>query len=145
MNQAAVRGNQSFGESLKLRPEVVETINIHRDEIEMIRRCAAVSRGGQGPALVVDAGANVEAANDASIEARASRLEAEIARLLNEPASWKVSGYYTYEINTTGYTAGPAFIGQATAVTATNGERVLAELAVSELEALDHSVTPSPA
>ncbi len=133
VNQAAVRGNQSFGESLKLRPEVVETINIHRDEIEMIRQCAAPPWGGRHGAAAENAAAGAEAGTDA----RTARLDAEIARLLNEPASWKVSGYYTYEINTTGYTAGPAFIGQATAVTATNGERVLAELAVSELEALD--------
>ncbi|MBB3282177.1 hypothetical protein [Mitsuaria sp. BK037] len=148
VNQAAVRGNQSFGESLKLRPEVVETINLHRDEIEMIRRCAAVSRGGQSPALEdgADAGGHAwgHAGGDAPVDARAARLEAEIARLLNEPASWKVSGYYTYEINTTGYTAGPAFIAQATASTATNGERVLAELAVSELEALDQQTLDQP-
>ena len=148
VNQAAVRGNQSFGESLKLRPEVVETINLHRDEIEMIRRCAAVSRGGQDPALEegADAGGHAggHAGGDAPVDAQAARLEAEIARLLNEPASWKVSGYYTYEINTTGYTAGPAFIAQATASTATNGERVLAELAVSELEALDQQTLDQP-
>lgn len=148
VNQAAVRGNQSFGESLKLRPEVVETINLHRDEIEMIQRCAAVSRGGQGLALEDGADARGHAGGhaggDAPVDARAARLEAEIARLLNEPASWKVSGYYTYEINTTGYTAGPAFIAQATASTATNGERVLAELAVSELEALDQQTLDQP-
>lgn len=144
VNQAAVRGNQSFGESLKLRPEVVETINLHRDEIEMIRQCAAVSRGEQGLALEDGADAGGHANGDAPVDARAARLEAEIARLLNEPASWKVSGYYTYEINTTGYTAGPAFIAQATASTATNGERVLAELAVSELEALDQQTLDQP-
>ena len=136
VNQAAVRGNQSFGESLKLRPEVVETINIHRDEIEMIRQCAAPPWAGSHRATAGSAGAGT----GAGVDARTTQLEAEIARLLNEPASWKVSGYYTYEINTTGYTAGPAFIGQATAVTAANGERVLAELAASELEALDQAV-----
>jgi hypothetical protein len=130
---AATRGNQSFGESLKLRPEIVEVMNVHRDEVEMIRRCAAPGQP--------------------SLDPRIAALEGEIARLLNDPGSWKLSGYYTYEINTEGYTAGPAFIGQATAVTAANGERVLAELAMAELEALDQTaaedvagvaVDPSP-
>ena len=114
----ATRGNQAFGESLKIRPEIADELTAYEADIDTLRRCSGSTPG---------------AAEQIAL------LSAKIEQRLNEPASWKVSGYYTYEINTRGYMVGPALGLQATAVTTTAGERVLAELAVSELEALDNS------
>ncbi|TRX19305.1 hypothetical protein FNF07_14430 [Trinickia caryophylli] len=117
----AIRGNQAYGESLKIRPDVADTLSAYEAEIETLARCANGSpRGAERDEI--------------------ARLRQRIGDLLADPQSWKVSGYYTYEINTRGYAAGPAMIVQATAATSTAGERVLAELAVSELEALDDPV-----
>jgi len=126
VSTSATRGNQAFGESFKIRPEVAETLNVYRDEIEMIKQCAR-QKPGRAPDLSLSERDNTQIA----------LRDAEMAHLLNDPQSWKVSGYYTYEINTRGYAAGPSFIAQAMAATSANGERVLAELAISELEALD--------
>ncbi|WP_156444549.1 hypothetical protein [Burkholderia sp. MSMB1826] len=117
---SSTRGNQAFGESAKIRPEIAETVSAYRDEIDMIKQCA---RSG----ISSDERDNVQIA----------LLEAEITRLLNSPESWKISGYYTYELGTRGYAAGLATLAQATASTSANGERVLAELAMSKLQALD--------
>lgn len=112
----AIRGNQAFGESLKIRPEIADELTAYEADIDTLRRCSG-STAGTAEQIAL--------------------LSAKIEQRLNDPASWSVSGYYTYEMNTRGYMAGPALGLQATAVTTTAGERVLAELAVSELEALD--------
>ena len=65
------------------------------------------------------------------------RLANETIRVLKDVQSWKLSGYYAYDITTHGYTAGPAMLLQATASTSVAGERVLAELAVRDLELMD--------
>lgn len=114
----ATRGNQAFGESNKITVAVAEMLSAYQDEITIIRMC---SRGSLS----------------ARDTAQMALLEGEMARLLNEPSSWTVSGYYSYEINSRGYAAGPAFGLQASAMTSTAGERVLAELAISELIDLD--------
>jgi len=118
VSASATRGNQAFGESAKLHPEISDVLNAYQAEIDLIRQCARSGLHGRDATQI-------------------ELLESAMARLLNDPQSWKVSGYYTYEINSRGYAAGPSMLLQATAMTSTAGERVLAELAVSELEALD--------
>lgn len=117
IRRGATRGNQSFGASSKLRPEIAELITAHHGELTM-RRLGGMDDGA------ADGG-------------RCAQLEGEIVRLLQQQESWKASAYYSYEINTDGYNAGPSMLLEATAGTWSVGERMLTELAFAELEALD--------
>lgn len=117
IGRGATRGNQSFGASSKLRPEIAELITAHHGELTM-RRLASLGDG---------------AANDG----RRAQLEGEITRLLQQQDSWKASAFYSYEINTNGYNAGPSMLLEASAGTWAVGERMLTELAFAEVEALD--------
>lgn len=116
IRRGATRGNQSFGASSKLRPEIAELITAHHSELTMRRLT--------GP-------------GDDSLDPRRARLEGEIVRLLGQADNWKASAYYSYEMNTDGYNAGPSMLLEATAGTWAVGERMLTELAFAELEALD--------
>lgn len=118
VKKCAIRGNQAYGESLKIVPAIAEELTAYQADIATIMRCAN------------------GAPNEADRE-QIALLDDKIASKLGDPKSWTISGYYSYEVNTKGYTAGPSFLLQATAITTTAGERVLAELAMSELEALD--------
>ena len=117
IGRGATRGNQSFGASSKLRPEIAELITAHHGELTM-RRLAGL---GDGP----------------DNDGRCAQLEGEITRLLQQQDSWKASAFYSYEINTDGYNAGPSMLLEASAGTWAVGERMLTELAFAELEALD--------
>ena len=117
IGRGATRGNQSFGASSKLRPEIADLITVHHSELTT-RRLTGQDDGA------VDGG-------------RCAQLEGEIVRLLQQQDSWKASAYYSYEINTNGYNAGPSMLLEASAGTWTVGERMLTELAFAELEALD--------
>lgn len=116
IRRGATRGNQSFGASSKLRPEIADLITAHHSELTMRRLT--------GP-------------GDDTRDPRRAQLESEMLRLLQQPDSWKASAYYSYEMNTDGYNAGPSMLLEATAGTWSTGERMLTELAFAELEALD--------
>ncbi|RIJ85131.1 hypothetical protein RSP822_17340 [Ralstonia solanacearum] len=169
MKDMGTQGNLAYGESWKIRPEVTEVLNAYTDEIQLILKCAreatprdagtqaarteqvyqgvierileivegeaAVSRQAQTQAIrQVLAGLG-----DQDVD-QVLRLANETIRVLKDEQSWKLSGYYAYDITTHGYTAGPAMLLQATASTSVAGERVLAELAVRDLELLDDPV-----
>lgn len=162
----ATRGNLAYGESWKIRPEVTDVLNAYADEIQSILVCARQggAAGVGGPTHAARAGQRIvehifaELESQASVSDPAARevalrevlaglseqdvaqvqlLANETVRMLKASESWKASGYYVYEINTRGYAAGPSMLLQAAAATSTAGERVLAELAVRDLEILD--------
>ncbi|MGH1510743.1 hypothetical protein [Ralstonia solanacearum] len=169
MKDMGTQGNLAYGESWKIRPEVTEVLNAYTDEIQLILKCAreatprdagtqaarteqvyqgvierifeivegeaAVSRQAQTQAIRQV----LSGLGDQDVD-QVLRLANETIRVLKDEQSWKLSGYYAYDITTHGYTAGPAMLLQATASTSVAGERVLAELAVRDLELLDDPV-----
>lgn len=167
MKDMGTQGNLAYGESWKIRPEVTEVLNAYTDEIQLMLKCAKAAPGAGGQAIQPAQAAQTyhdlierifetverETAMPPDEQAKAFRqalaglgdrevdqilrLANETIRVLKDVQSWKLSGYYAYDITTHGYTAGPAMLLQATASTSVAGERVLAELAVRDLELMD--------
>ncbi|WP_247420350.1 hypothetical protein [Ralstonia pseudosolanacearum] len=167
MKDMGTQGNLAYGESWKIRPEVTEVLNAYTDEIQLMLKCAKAAPGAGGKAIQPAQAAQTyhdlierifetverETAMPPDEQAQAFRqalaglgdqevdqilrLANETIRVLKDVQSWKLSGYYAYDITTHGYTAGPAMLLQATASTSVAGERVLAELAVRDLELMD--------
>ncbi|CBJ34430.1 hypothetical protein [Ralstonia solanacearum] len=166
MDDMGTQGNLAYGESWKIRPEVTEVLNAYTDEIQLILKCArdsatqgASAQGAHAEqvyrSIIERIFETVERETAMSPDAQAEafrqalaglsehdadqilRLATETIRVLKDEQSWKLSGYYAYDITTHGYTAGSALLLHATASTSVAGERVLAELAVRDLEMLD--------
>jgi hypothetical protein len=103
------RGNRIFGERQRMKPEAAAEINALRNRLRLY------AHSGQPPS--------------AGDQQEMQRINGEIGRLLESPASWTNHALYAYEVNTTSRMRGLSYLFGAQSVTQVSAERELSALA----------------